>query len=176
MRSTVLMLVSVLPLLLRGQLAIWGEEFENSCAQGCYTLAFTGPNGAWTVTNTGTNGACANRWFMSCEENAQLVGACGARCGSDETLHVGNDSVSQVVAVHRATSVAAFLDGEVLRIIGAESTDAWSLADPIGRIIARGRLCGAPLCEQLVPVAGAYVLLVEAADGRRVIPVGRVLR
>ena len=91
MRATVLMLVSVLPLLVSGQLAIWGEEFENSCAQGCYASAYTGPNGAWTVTSTGTNGACANRWFISCQENGQLVGACGAGCGSDETLHVGND-------------------------------------------------------------------------------------
>jgi len=75
-----------------GQQAVWGEEFENGCAAGCYASAYaTGPNGAWTVTNTGVNGACANRWFISCQENGGAVGTCGVGCGNNETLHVGND-------------------------------------------------------------------------------------
>ena len=73
------------------QQAVWGEEFENSCAGGCYATAYAGPNGAWTVTNVGTNGACANRWFISCQENGGAVGTCGVGCGNNETLHVGND-------------------------------------------------------------------------------------
>lgn len=91
MRGTVLIGMCLLPLWLMGQLAVWGEEFENSCAGGCYASAYTGPNGAWTVSNTGTNGACANRWFISCRENGQPVGTCGAGCGNNETLHIGND-------------------------------------------------------------------------------------
>ncbi|MEO8588719.1 MAG: hypothetical protein ABI432_05070 [Flavobacteriales bacterium] len=75
----------------RGQQAVWGEEFENTCAGGCYATAYAGPNGAWTVTNTGANGACANRWFISCQENGGVVGSCGVGCGNNETLHVGND-------------------------------------------------------------------------------------
>lgn len=91
MRLTVLLLLLLSPALGHAQLGIWGEEFENSCAGGCYASAYAGPNGAWTVSNTGTNGACANRWFISCRENGQAVGACGAGCGSNETLHIGND-------------------------------------------------------------------------------------
>lgn len=80
-----------MPVCASAQMGVWAEEFENSCAFGCYASAYAGPNGAWTVTNTGTNGACANRWFISCRENGQLVGACGAGCGTNETLHIGND-------------------------------------------------------------------------------------
>lgn len=91
MRGAVLVSLLVLRAFAHGQLTVWGEEFENACAGGCYASVYTGPNGAWSVTSTGTNGSCANRWFISCQENGQLAGACGAGCGSDETLHVGND-------------------------------------------------------------------------------------
>lgn len=76
------------------QVCIWAEEFENSCAANCYANAYSGPNGAWTVANTGTNGSCANRFFVSCTENGNLVGACGSGCvagANNETLHVGNE-------------------------------------------------------------------------------------
>lgn len=92
MRTRSLLLVmGLLSLHATAQQAVWGEEFENSCAQGCYASAYVGPNGGWTVTNTGVNGACANRWFISCAENGGLVGSCGVGCGNNETLHVGND-------------------------------------------------------------------------------------
>ncbi len=89
--SLVLLFVGALTMPLAAQQAVWGEEFENGCAGGCYATAYAGPNGAWTVTNVGTNGACANRWFISCQENGGAVGTCGVGCGSNETLHVGND-------------------------------------------------------------------------------------
>lgn len=76
------------------QLVVWAEEFGNGCNAGCYATAYTtGPNGAWTVTNTGTNGTCANRWFISCAENGNAVGACGSGCAGsgNPTLHVAND-------------------------------------------------------------------------------------
>lgn len=91
MRALCLLMI-LLPLKAVPQLGIWGEEFENNCASGCYASAYSGPSGAWTVTNLGTNGACANRWFVSCAENGGVVGSCGAGCGSNETLHVGNDT------------------------------------------------------------------------------------
>lgn len=91
MRPVVLIGCAVLPIFANGQQAVWAEEFENSCAFGCYASAYTGPNGMWGVSSTGANGACANRWFISCRENGQLVGACGAGCGTNETLHIGND-------------------------------------------------------------------------------------
>lgn len=75
----------------RAQWTVWGEEFENSCVQGCYASAYAGPNGAWTVNYVGTNGICANRWFISCQENGGVAGSCGVGCGNNETLHVGND-------------------------------------------------------------------------------------
>ena len=91
-RSILLVLCVTQLLAVAGQWAVWGEEFENGCTGGCYASAYTtGPNGAWTVTNTGTNGACANRWFISCQENGGAVGSCGVGCGNNETLHVGND-------------------------------------------------------------------------------------
>ncbi|MCB0773195.1 MAG: hypothetical protein KDB93_07460 [Flavobacteriales bacterium] len=73
------------------QTVVWTEQFENGCSAGCYASGYTGPNGSWTVTNTGTNGACANRWFVSCRENGNAEGACGSGCGNNETLHVAND-------------------------------------------------------------------------------------
>lgn len=73
------------------QFCIWAEEFENGCASGCYVNSYTtGPNGAWSFVNTGTNGNCANRWYVSCAENGNIVGSCGTGCGQSETLHIGN--------------------------------------------------------------------------------------
>jgi hypothetical protein len=73
------------------QTVVWTEHFENGCTGGCYASGYTGPNGSWTVGNTGANGACANRWFVSCRENGNAVGACGSGCAGNETLHVAND-------------------------------------------------------------------------------------
>ena len=92
MRARSLLLVmGLFTLHATAQQAVWAEEFENGCAAGCYASAYVGPNGGWTVTNVGVNGACANRWFISCAENGNAVGACGTGCGNNETLHVGND-------------------------------------------------------------------------------------
>jgi len=54
---------------------------------------------AWTTTNTGTNGANPNKFYVSCQENGNAAGQCGTGCGSDQSLHVGNI----------ATSTAAFI-------------------------------------------------------------------
>lgn len=84
----------LLPLAGRTQWAVWVEEFENGCTTGCYAAAYAGVNGAWSVTNLGAQGACANRWFVSCRENGNAVGTCGTDCTSNnETLHVGNELV-----------------------------------------------------------------------------------
>ncbi|MBK9758884.1 MAG: hypothetical protein IPO90_02650 [Flavobacteriales bacterium] len=73
------------------QLSVWAEEFENNCNQNCFASAYTGVNGGWTTASTGTNGACANKWFVSCQENGNPAGTCGTTCGNNETLHIGND-------------------------------------------------------------------------------------
>lgn len=84
--------LSVLPAL--GQPSVWVEEFENGCVQNCLANAYLGVNGAWGVSNTGTNGPCANRWYISCQENGNPAGTCGGGCGNNETLHVGNDGTT----------------------------------------------------------------------------------
>lgn len=76
------------------QTVIWAEQFENGCTTGCYASAYTGVNGPWTVTNVGAQGACPNRWFVSCRENGNPTGACGTDCTTNnESLHIANELV-----------------------------------------------------------------------------------
>ncbi len=49
---------------------------------------------SWTTTNTGTNGANPNKFYVSCQENGNAAGVCGSGCGTDQSLHVGNISTS----------------------------------------------------------------------------------
>ncbi len=78
-----------------GPSTFWLEDFQNGCASGCYANAYVGSNGAWTVTNTGANGADANAWFVSGTECGNAAGACGTACGAtDPSLHVGSTTVS----------------------------------------------------------------------------------
>ena len=72
----------------------WTETFSNSCASGCLVNSYSGPNGAWTVTSTGTNSTNSNKWFVSGSECGNAAGQCGTGCGStDPSLHVGADIV-----------------------------------------------------------------------------------
>jgi gliding motility-associated-like protein len=73
--------------------AFWTETFGSGCNTGTLANGFTSPNGTWSVTNTGTNGANANVWYVSAEENGQGIGNCGAGCGSNPTLHLGASGV-----------------------------------------------------------------------------------
>ncbi|MFH2096087.1 MAG: PKD domain-containing protein, partial [Bacteroidota bacterium] len=77
-----------------GTAVFWTEDFQNSCASGCLANAYSGTNGAWTVTNTGANGADANAWFVSGSECGNAAGACGTSCGAtDPSLHVGSTTI-----------------------------------------------------------------------------------
>lgn len=79
------------------QTTFWTETFTNGCTSLCTT--FTGVNGGWTITSTGTNGAKANTWFFSCAENGNAAGQCGSGCnGSDASMHVGNIAGSPAAA------------------------------------------------------------------------------
>lgn len=69
---------------------IWAEDFNNGCAVNCSAAGYTGINGAWTVSDVTTPGNVANEWFISCAENGEAVGVCGAGCGSNSTLHIAN--------------------------------------------------------------------------------------
>jgi len=68
---------------------IWEEDFGTGCNQGQLATAYAGPNGNWTMTNTGTNTATSNTWYVSAAENGMAPGQCGAGCGSNRTLHLG---------------------------------------------------------------------------------------
>jgi len=76
----------------------WTENFENGSTGGALASAYTGPNGSWTVTSTGTNDAFANVWYVSCAENGHTAGQCGTGCAAVSstatlsTLHVGPGS------------------------------------------------------------------------------------
>jgi hypothetical protein len=74
----------------------WTEDFQNACNSGCNASTYVGPNGAWTVTNTGANGADANVWYVSGAECGNNAGMCGSVCGAtDPSLHLGaNTSVT----------------------------------------------------------------------------------
>ncbi len=54
---------------------------------------------SWTLTNTGVNGANANKFYVSCTENGNAAGVCGSGCGSDQSLHVGNVSTSSAAFI-----------------------------------------------------------------------------
>jgi gliding motility-associated-like protein len=76
----------------------WTEEFGTGCSQGALASAFTGTNGAWAVTNTGTNDASANQWYVSATESGMTAGSCGDGClgagTTNRSLHIANVSTS----------------------------------------------------------------------------------
>jgi|GEM_PF-160973 len=76
----------------------WTENFGVGCNQGSLASAYTGTNGAWSITNTGVNNASANQWYVSATESGMGVGNCGDGClgtgTTNKTLHIGNVSTS----------------------------------------------------------------------------------
>lgn len=88
--------------------AIWTENFNNGCVQNCVASSYSGPNGAWTMTDLGPSTQCGgpvekNQWFVSCAENGNAVGSCGTGCGNDATLHVGSLPTSPSASVFCTT-------------------------------------------------------------------------
>ncbi len=77
-----------------GPAVFWAEAFQNACATGCLASGYVSPNGPWSITLTGANGADANTWFVSGQECGNAAGACGSVCGAtDPSLHVGSTTV-----------------------------------------------------------------------------------
>jgi hypothetical protein len=68
-----------------GAQTFWTENFESGSTGGALASAYTGPNGAWTVTSTGTNGTFGNVWYVSCAENGHTNGVCGTGCAPAST-------------------------------------------------------------------------------------------
>jgi len=72
----------------------WSENFGTGCNSGNLAAGYLGPNGTWTVTNTGTNDSYSNVWYVSATEAGMGVGNCGDGCGNNtsltnRTLHLG---------------------------------------------------------------------------------------
>jgi hypothetical protein len=65
----------------------WIENWTGTnCAQGC--LTYSGPNGAWSVVQSGYNGPDSNAWYFSEMETGEGRGACGAGSSPPATAHV----------------------------------------------------------------------------------------
>ncbi len=80
------------PLYMSAQTVVWNETFSNGCNADCLATGYVGPNGAWTVASTGSNGADANQWYVSGAECGNAAGACGSVCGgTDPSLHMGSN-------------------------------------------------------------------------------------
>ncbi|HRH69692.1 MAG TPA: hypothetical protein PLB89_09325 [Flavobacteriales bacterium] len=92
MRGSTLLTLLPLSVLAFGQQVVWEEDFENGCTQGCAATTFSGSNGYWSTMSTGTNGTCANIWFVSSQENGNPIGECGTGGTGNETLHIGNNA------------------------------------------------------------------------------------
>lgn len=72
----------------------WTEDFGTGCNTGQLASA-----AGWSIASTGTNEAAANTWYISAAENGQGVGNCGAGCGSNRTLHVGNILINFIIII-----------------------------------------------------------------------------
>ncbi len=75
---------------MQAQTTHFSEDFNSGVQQGYQANGYNG----WTVTTPGANGLYANEWFVTCAENGNPTGTCGAGCPiigiPDETLHIGN--------------------------------------------------------------------------------------
>lgn len=78
--------VLLLGLSAQGQTTFFSENFNNGCVSLCLADSYAG----WSISSTGTNGAFANDWYISCAENGNAPGNCGSGCGNDASLHIGS--------------------------------------------------------------------------------------
>jgi gliding motility-associated-like protein len=94
----------------------WTENFNNNCTANCDATAYVGPNGAWTQTVTGVEGADPNVWYVSCAENGHTATVCGSGCVAASptatlaTLHVGSNqnSLGDIGAAYDAGGLCGF--------------------------------------------------------------------
>lgn len=77
-----------------GQTAFWTEDFGTGCNQGQLASAYSGTNGAWTVTDFTSGNNAANKFYVSAAEAGTGIGNCGDGCLNtpsltNASLHVG---------------------------------------------------------------------------------------
>ncbi len=86
------------------QTVFWTETFSNGCGSGCTAASYTGPNGTWGETNTGSNSASANRWYISGAESDNGGGATTcSTSATDPSLHVGSTTLGDIGAAYDAS-------------------------------------------------------------------------
>lgn len=87
----------------------WSEDFGSGCNQGQLANGYSGDNGGWSVTDTGTNQEFSNNFFVSATEQ---IGAdnCGTACGGENnrTLHVSNVTILFIPADGGALYISDF--------------------------------------------------------------------
>jgi gliding motility-associated-like protein len=68
----------------------WTENFTNGCSSACTGPGYIGPNGTWTQTILGPEGADPNAWFVSCAEQNNGIGACSSGCtgAGNSSMHI----------------------------------------------------------------------------------------
>ncbi len=104
----------------------WTENFESGSTSGELVTAYTGPNGTWTLTVTGTEGANFNPWYVSCAENGHTNGVCGTACASVSstatlaTLHIGASTTSTIPL---GDNGASYDNGGTGGVFSAPATD-----------------------------------------------------
>ena len=102
-RLIIVLLISLLSQSSEAQVIFWTESFSNGCTSGCTAASYTtGPNGAWSSANTGTNATSANVWYVSGAEDGMAAGNCGT-AGSDPSLHVGSTTLGDIGAAYDAS-------------------------------------------------------------------------
>src|SRR5687768_4584993 len=90
-------LACVIALSLQAQTTFWTEGFGTGCNRGQTAAMYTGTNGAWTISNTGSNEPYPNMWYVSGTSSGTSVGVCNSNCllaaADNQTLHIGNPAV-----------------------------------------------------------------------------------
>lgn len=94
MKKYSVLILILLPFSLLSQTIFWTEDFGSGCDQGHLATTYSGPNGTWTIVDSGVNEEDANTWFVSATENGGAVGDCHSGCPTpttgNKTLHIAN--------------------------------------------------------------------------------------
>ena len=108
----------------------WTEDFGTGCNRGQLVSAYTGPNGAWTTSSTGTNDPYANKFFVGAQAAGSAVGTCITGCTGtiNETLHLSNVSIP-IVGVTADTGASYFSGG--LCSFGYCANTNWRAESPV---------------------------------------------
>ncbi|MEW6469049.1 MAG: T9SS type A sorting domain-containing protein [Bacteroidota bacterium] len=93
----------------------WTEDFGTGCNRGQLASAYTGTNGAWTITATGTNDTYYNPWFVSATAAGTTVNNCADNClfssTTNQSLHIGNPSFTAFSTYVGADTGSTYLTG-----------------------------------------------------------------